>query len=275
MILYITKGTQFSDLMSKESSIHRMDVLYKELKAIIISVFFLLVGIYCIIFFRGYLEIEGDVIFVSLLLMPIITYFILSGRLSELKAPGGLEAKFRDFSKESVELEQTVIEFVEAQIVSKGVSLMSELRRKTENLDESKPIILSLTLGEQNYTRDAIIDHITYLSKFRTFKFVVLLDQNKKFGAYMLSHALLWTLKDVDLGDSFVNTIKYGDIDKIQQYSIVITKPITIKTTNMEALRNMTNQNLDSLVVVDEGKNLKGIVEREQILSKLMISLAE
>lgn len=266
--------------MSKESSNHEPDDFFTELKPFLITVFYLLVGIYCILFFKRYLEIEGDGIYVSLLLMPIIAYFISSGRLSELKAPGGLEAKFRDFSKESVELEQTVIEFVDAQIVSKAPisprAFLNEILLKTENLDEMKPILLTIKVGErERYTRNAIIEYINQLSKYNTFKFVVFLDKNQKFLAYILSHAMLKILQEENLGDSFVNAIESGDIDKIRLYPRVITKPISIKTTNIEALRNMTNQNLDSLVVVDESNNLKGLVEREQILSKLMLSLAE
>lgn len=45
-------------------------------------------------------------------------------------------------------------------------------------------------------------------------------------------------------------------------------------TTNLEALREMTTQNLDFLVATDENLNLKGVVERERIVSRLLLAMA-
>ena len=40
---------------------------------------------------------------IAILLLPLLVYLLASGRLSELKTPGGLEAKFREISKRKVE----------------------------------------------------------------------------------------------------------------------------------------------------------------------------
>jgi len=43
--------------------------------------------------------------------------------------------------------------------------------------------------------------------------------------------------------------------------------------TNSEALRKMVASNLDITVVVDENNRLEGVVEREQVLTRMVLAL--
>jgi len=52
-----------------------------------------------------------------------------------------------------------------------------------------------------------------------------------------------------------------------------VGETILTHSTNAEARREMMRQNLEALVVTDENNQLMGIVEREQILSRMMLSL--
>ncbi len=74
----------------------------KEITAILVAILFLALGLAVLWFTKKVMSIEGDVIFVSLLLVPIIVYAIYAGKLVELKGPGGLEAKFTTAANESV-----------------------------------------------------------------------------------------------------------------------------------------------------------------------------
>jgi len=47
-----------------------------------------------------------------------------------------------------------------------------------------------------------------------------------------------------------------------------------MNSTNLEALQAMSDQNLKAIIVVGEDQKLKGVVQREQILTKLMVGLA-
>ena len=60
----------------------------KDIGAVIMSLFFIVFGFWAIWFSKKYLQVEDNTLFVILLLAPIITYAILSGRLSEFKAGG-------------------------------------------------------------------------------------------------------------------------------------------------------------------------------------------
>lgn len=43
--------------------------------------------------------------------------------------------------------------------------------------------------------------------------------------------------------------------------------------TNAEVLEAMTMYNLDAIAVVDQDRRMQGVVEREQLVSKLVLSL--
>lgn len=248
--------------------------LYREAIALLVSVFFLALGVLAVGVSKEFLKLEGDAIFVSLLLMPIIVYMIFSGRLKELRA-GGLEAKFVDVAGQSVELASETIEASMSDMEYVRKAGERELSRRMRDLDESKPIILALTLGrERYYNREVWAKYMQTLSQFRSFKFVVILDQENKFVAYMPDWAISQILKMEARGDEFVRIINEGNIQKLQRYPEVVNRSISTKATNINALREMTAQNLEALIVIDEDRKLKGVVEREQILSKLLLSMA-
>ncbi len=43
----------------------------------------------------------------------------------------------------------------------------------------------------------------------------------------------------------------------------------------MDALREMTTQNLNALIVIDEERKIKGVVEKDQLLSKILLGMAK
>ena len=246
----------------------------KEVTAILVSVLFLVLGFFAIWVTRTVMDIEGDAVFVSLLLVPILVYVIFSGRLKEIRAPGGLEAKFSDAADRSVEpaFEPVEASIGEMQVVTKGG--MSDLRSYLPHVDESKPIILTVTLGRQGYYgRTALQQYMDALSQFRNFKFVVMLDSDGRFVAYMPSWMAKQILSMESLGEEFVEAINEGRVLDLRRYGAVTT-PISTKTTNIQAIQEMTAQNLEALVVIDEQGRPKGVVEREQVLSKLLLAMA-
>ena len=119
---------------------------HRERRAIIIALIFLLLGILAVWLAKQFLDIEGDAIFVTILLVPTLVYLIVSGRLTELKTPGGLEAKFAGIADQSVEpISETIESSVrDMEIMVKGG--VRELQKQTRRLDESRPIILRFYL---------------------------------------------------------------------------------------------------------------------------------
>lgn len=249
---------------------------HRERRAIIIALIFLLLGILAVWLAKQFLDIEGDAIFVTILLVPTLVYLIISGRLTELKAPGGLEAKFAGIADQSVEPTSETIESSvrDMEIMVKGG--VRELQKQTRRLDESRPIILTLTLGRQGYyNRDALLRYVEGLLQYRTFKFVVILDQENNFVAYIPAWTMLQILRMEALGEEFVGIINDGNVRELQQYPGVVIRTISIESTNVDALQEMTEQNLEALIVIGRDRKLKGVVEREQIISKLLLGVSK
>jgi CBS domain-containing protein len=247
--------------------------LKQEIIYILAAIFFLGLGFLAAWLFKLIFKIEGDAVYVSLLLLPIIVYAIFSGRLKELRA-GGLEAKFEDVAEQSVESASETIELSTEEMETVDKRDIGELKQRLQNLDKSKLIILTLTLGKKENNRDVVSKYIEALRQYRNFKFVVILDSENKFVAY-ISQWKMETILNSDWGDIFVSIISEDKREDLKRYPEVIFKTVSTKDTILNALNEMTAQNLEALVVIDENKRLKGVVERDQIQSELLLGMAK
>jgi hypothetical protein len=121
----------------------------KELMAILISLLFLVLGFLVVWLVKELVNIEGDAIYVTLIFIPVLVYVIISGRLIEFKGPGGLEARFTEAATQSIKPSSETIEtsVEDFQLVAKeGVRA---LQNKKGKIDESRPIVMSMTLGRK------------------------------------------------------------------------------------------------------------------------------
>ena len=221
----------------------------------------------------------GDAVFVALLVMPILIYAIISGRLTGFTGPGGVGATFNAVATTSVSESETVaqdpvlLDQETVQRVDKGD--LRTLHKKIQQLDEVTPVALTLTFGGGHYSLEALQKYMEGLSRSRNFKLVVFLTKDDGFLAYMPSWAAKTVLDTPNLGEEFVKVINDGDANKLFQYASVVRKSISTRSTHAEALREMIQRNIEAMVVTDETNHLKGIAEREQILSTMMLALAE
>ncbi len=242
--------------------------------AIVLAVVFLAVGFGATWIAAEFTEIEGEAVLVSLLLAPVLVYVIVSGKLEVLKGPGGLEAKFTKTARQPVSAtSETVAPSVDDMdvLAKEGVTA---LERKREELSEAKPIVMTMTVGRRNYySRPILLQYLDTLSRLRSFKFVVFIDDAGRFLAYMPAWAVKEVLGVDYLGDEFVNAVNEGRTHQLFRYPGVVTRTISVRSSNVEALRMMTEENLNALVVTGEGGKLEGIVERDQLVGRMMLSL--
>ena len=216
--------------------------------------------------FDGIKDIVGPVM--TLMLLPVGVYFVASGKLTELGA-FGVAARFAQTAKEIVKPE--VITYDDLQIVARGG--VRKLLAKEGEIDQSRPGVMTMTIGGgKDYTVEDVKLYLDGLSQLRGFNLVVLLDRKKRVVAYMEA----WVLKELaeQHADEFVQLINSGQIDRVKDLPGVAKKTISTNSTNIEALRVMQEQNLETLVVVDEQTIPRGVVERVQVLSSIMLSLA-
>ncbi len=248
----------------------------KEHAALTMSVLFLVLGLAVVWVTKSLAGVDADAVLVSLLLIPVLVYMVVSGRLTEFKGPGGLEARFRDAAQSAptIASEKIAAEDVRLQAIAKG-GRRSLLDAASHWTNDTVPALMTMTLGRATYSPQTLLEHLDMLSRFRNFKFVVFLDPDSRFVAYMPHWALrdLLAKPDPDVGLDFTNAVKQGRVADLLRYPSVIKTTISTNSTNAEALRRMMDSNLEALVVVDEDSRVKGVVDREQVLSRLMLSL--
>ena len=126
-----------------------------------------------------------------------------------------------------------------------------------------------MELGKTNYyRREDVLAYLELLSRFRNFKFVVFVNSKRQFVAYMQSWAVKGLLSKPQLGDEFIYTINNGLTQDLFRYPGIVKETIHMKSTNTDALREMTRKNLEALVVTDENNQLGGVVEAQQVVEQ-------
>jgi hypothetical protein len=220
---------------------------------------------------RGFSNVDS-VIFVSLLLFPLIIYLLLSGRLQEFSGPGGWGAKFRDLAGAPVEKGKIVEDTVALQTVRKGG--LDNLERLISTLDPKLPNALTLRTGGSRYTPQALTKYLQQLMAVGPSSYVVFVNgQQGKFIGSANASQVISLLQDPDAARAFVSTLRRED--HAPRLPFLVTKHLTPDDTNASALRKFLDTNADALVVLSEDETRPiGVVERDRLLTRLMVKLA-
>jgi len=220
-------------------------------------------------------SIDGA-IFIAVLLVPVIVYALVSGRLAEFSGPGGWGAKFRTAATDQVEA-SAILENVEGlQEVEKGG--LSELKRIVRNLDPNLPNALLLRVGRSGYYRPKAI--VTYLNSLLTVgpsTYVVFVDnETRRFIASTNASQVLSLLESRrDAGDFMSELEGSASPESFQDYDFLVRQSLSVNDTNADALQKFLDTNADALVVVSEdSKKPIGVVDRNRLITKLMVKLA-
>ena len=151
----------------------------------------------------------------------------------------------------------------------------TKLRQLLDDYDASEPVVMTVPVGRgRRYSRAALLAYLETLSHLRTFKFVVFLDRDGKFLAYAPHWLVRGFLERRGLAEELVRNLNSGQTKSLRAYPGIVSEAITVTHTNAHALREMDRLNLEALVVVNEDKRLAGIVERDQVLSKMVLALS-
>lgn len=252
----------------------------KDLRAIIGTIFFVTITLLIFYLLKNVLKIEGDFTYVSLTILPVLIYAILADKIKSFKA-GEIEATFKEMTNKSVKVSDGVIKSVpqaEFSAVTKGSSSLLDRQVEELNTLQSKnKIILTLELGGHRmiYHKTALEKYVVKLSMFSTFQFAVIQNNEQEVYAFIPKDRLIEILRNDSMSADFVNAINSNDKSYLDTLSGLIKNKVTENTRNIDALKEMDKEGLNQLIVVDKYGKLKGIVEREDLLSKLLIALAD
>ena len=249
--------------------------LSKEISGLIISIIFLLLGFLVIWAMKSMLITTGDAVLIFLLLAPILVYVIFTGRLSELKGPGGLELKLQTMASQPAdEMASQRVELVEEDMVSVLKGSTQELDRLERLLDPTKRIVLKLVLGGMQYNRGDATEYLQRFLRYHNFNHVAFLDKKHRFVAFIPPWAMLRILTGEE-GERFIDIINGGKLLELLDFPGVLTLSINNRATYMDALKAMSDYNLETILVTGQDGQVIGVVDREQVLSKLLLAMAK
>jgi hypothetical protein len=254
--------------------------LIKSINAILGSILFLVLGFLILWIAKTKFNIQQDAILVSLILIPVLLYLILSGKLQEFSA-GGVSAKFNDAAQKQIIKDENV-EPLQIKTLMKGDMRFLEGYLAHLSSHTTEYTALAVILGHDyshNYTNVGLLEYLEKMSRYPNFKFLIVFDQAEAVFAYVPVSRAIQILKAETAEENgrgpFTTAINEGrKTTLLHNYELI--KPTVLSTdTNLKALEKMTEKKMDALIVTDKNRMLKGLVEREQLLSKLILAMTK
>jgi hypothetical protein len=266
------------------------------LTAFFVTVIFLFLGFFALWFRKDILKMGQDALLVAIVLIPALLFLILSDKVQEFGG-GWLSLKFRDVAGK---LDASDIHPLDTKEVKclKEVDVnpycIEELKKQLKKVSRSTYIVLPVTLGRKDhYHTKSLLDCLRECAKYPNFKFLVVLKPYGAVFAYTSGSQAIQILeleqslilhKDQESKvpesknqesivpeSSFIKALNEGCEEVLLDHGLEQT---TLRTTDTKitALNEMTELNMDALIVTDNEGKLIGVVDREQILSSLMLA---
>lgn len=247
--------------------------LPRESQEIAILGLALLLGLLVALFGRFVCRIQGDGVLIFLIIAPLFLLLVATERVNLLKAPGGLEL---GFAERVVQIrndpanQAVVLEVAEAAPISPGLPPKSVSR-----------LTMSIQFGRGDYQRQWLIDNLAPgQSQYVNLRYVVFVDADNRFIAFMPLTTFITVLQLDEEGPRLERVINQGRrlellrFPGVIQTALVATGPATDDLpTNGDVLRAMLQHNLPAIAVVGRDGRLIGLVERDQLVSDLLLDL--
>ncbi len=248
----------------------------QEWLAIIISAVVLIAAVGILTLVKQLLGSVDGSAFVAILLVPLIVYALVSGRLAEFSGPGGWGAKFRTATTSQVETSDITENIVALQAIEKGG--LRQLSDAVKRLKPDLPNALTLHVGRRGYyVPEAIVKYLKTLMAAGPSTYVVFVDETKGqfVGSANASQVIALLESDATVGDFMRELAQGSDENAFQGYNFLVRQSLSRDDSNKIALQKFLDTNAQALVVVSsDGQKPTGIVDRDRLMTKLMVKLA-
>lgn len=244
-----------------------------EMLAILGAFSFLVVALLTILFGIRIVKIENSAVLIGLLIIPVVTYLILSGRLREFKGPGGMEAKFVNAVNQPLRITTRSIEksLKSVQVTPRGT--IDQLPDAMKMIDKSKPVILTIRLGESYIRNDWLMYMNTILDKV-PIAYVAIVDDNDHLIAYMSVSDVRDVLDSIPIGGELIRLIKEGSAEEIKRIPGVQTDFVLSTESAIDVLQQMDKKQSTSVVIMDEDRKILGIASKEDVTAQIVLDIA-
>lgn len=250
----------------------------RDLAALAVAVLFVALGLAAIYLVAELTEVDDGGVLAALLILPAVLYLLLSGRVSELKGPAGLEVRLSEVARQAIpvpgdERHGGALAYEQVHAVERGrkESFFSRIR----DITPEDPVVLTLTLGSGPIDGEVAADYARGLTQFPRFRFVAIIDTHGKLISYMEERAFRHVIEaDVFDARELLNNIHQKNVGAIRAFPGMLVTTVTPGSSIAGVLREMERLRLNALLVTEEGR-VKGIVERERLANALLLSLVE
>ena len=222
-------------------------------------------------------HLEGGAALAALLFLPLLVYALVSGRIRELTAPGGVGVKLAEAAEDPapvVSADNVAVPIEDAFLTRARGAPIEWIRE----IDPTCSAVLKIDLGlGSDYCQRVEMLEILRLAREQLvkFRFVVFLHGDKRVLGFMRVESFERLLADEDEGEQLAQAINKGHAEKVVEAPGMLRPNILDDATSREALIEMNRLRLDSIVVVDHEGRFKGVVEREHVLSRMMLALVK
>jgi hypothetical protein len=247
---------------------------YRDGVAVLVSVIFVCLAIFGIHFARTLLGPIDNSILIALLVLPLLLYGIVSGRLTEFSGPGGWGAKFKEVANRPVDTSPDILKIDEMPVQEVEKESLANLHQKIDarEIHTDRPLAVALTLGS-DYTPYVIQEYARTLSNFADLRFFIVKDEEGRVFAYFRPQAFE---NDMTRLQSFATMVKNKSKTALTQLSGALTEFIFEDTTNAEALAKMDRLGLDAIPVLSKTSDkLLAIADRNRIVSQMLNALVK
>jgi CBS domain-containing protein len=235
------------------------------------ATFFLILGLLVVWFARKVADIQDGAVLASLIIVPAVLYIVLRGGLAELRGPGGWGATFVRVATSRVNAAGERLDVsTDVQVIEK--ESMAGLLNRVAAMAADQPVVMTMTLGRV-YTDADVRGYLDTLKQFPRFRLVALLNASGHFIGCLSPEELGGLIRSPALSAGFLAAIAGSNEAEVFRYPGVLRKVVPAHATNADALSAMTLLNLGAIAVVDDERRLRGVVEREQLVGKLLLSL--
>ena len=241
----------------------------------------LVAGVFMAWFVDRIVGISGTAVAVACLVLPALVVLAFSGRLSEISV-GGLSAKLREAERQPVSRLMVGEVLSVAGAITKGT--LDELDRwiRRHQPDRQLPIILTLQLGAP-YAYDVFRRYLDRLRRtFPNFMFVVVTDAQGGYLCHTRPAAFVPPDRDIDIDRTFYNPesvhrfltdVREADASAVRRFPLMQQNATSMSTPLSEALANMRAGGDEALLVLDEQRHPRGVLEQVDALKALLAAV--
>ncbi|MGH6870237.1 MAG: hypothetical protein ACREHE_01920 [Rhizomicrobium sp.] len=211
--------------------------------------------------------VSADVAFIAILLVTLLIFLLLSGRLNEVSG-GGFSAKFQAAANAPAEAAglagEDVYEFEKLG--------QEHLERLVSGIEDGDVVNLRLRLHYGSYKAAELKGYVDRLTGLTPNAFVMVVDQVGRFIA--ATEAARFAKLPLSHIENFVLAIGKGDQSNLKLCGFRKSAKAKIGIDNRHALEIMQRERTNFVVLLNEDREPKKIATRGEVLEHLILALA-